>query len=244
MKTAAIILYVIQAVAILCAIITGQEFIDFSSGPALFETIGFFSPAILGAILEMIANNKKQKAGGVRQYRFELRQFRLFHRFLPCCSQSRSSATGNPKGSRTAGNPKGSGAARNLKEEFRNHCDRSKVPARYRPFRSVLPQMRNETKRRKRFLHRLRFKDRTITAAEPTPTVYPQRRSGSRKAHLANIHTSNHQRLANAGLFSFVFHNYFLMSTVVPTYKLRSAYYSNHQEAIPTEAATYKQTNS
>ena len=64
MKTAAIILYVIQAVAILCAIITGQEFIDFSSGPALFETIGFFSPAILGAILEMIANNKKQKAEG------------------------------------------------------------------------------------------------------------------------------------------------------------------------------------
>lgn len=62
MKTAAIILYVIQAVAILCAIITGQEFIDFSSGPALFETIGFFSPAILGAILEMIANNKEQKA--------------------------------------------------------------------------------------------------------------------------------------------------------------------------------------
>lgn len=61
MKTAAIILYVIQAVAILCAIITGQEFIDFSSGPALFETIGFFSPAILGAILEMIANNKEQK---------------------------------------------------------------------------------------------------------------------------------------------------------------------------------------
>lgn len=64
MKTAAIILYVIQAIAILCAVITGQEFIDFSSGPALFETIGFFSPAILGAILEMIANNKKQKAEG------------------------------------------------------------------------------------------------------------------------------------------------------------------------------------
>lgn len=61
MKTAAIILYVIQAVAIICAIITGQEFIDFSSGPALFETIGFFSPTILGAILEMIANNKEQK---------------------------------------------------------------------------------------------------------------------------------------------------------------------------------------
>lgn len=84
------------------------------------------------------------------------------------------------------------------------------MPARYRPFRSVLSQMRNETKRRKRFLHRLRFKDRTITAAEPTPTVYPQRRSGSRKAHLANTHTSNHQRLANAGLFSFVFRNYYL----------------------------------
>ena len=62
MNTAAITLYVIQAVAIICAIITGQEFIDFSSGPALFETIGFFSPAILGAILEMIANNKEQKA--------------------------------------------------------------------------------------------------------------------------------------------------------------------------------------
>ena len=62
MKTAAIILYVIQAVAIICAIITGQEFIDFSSGPALFETIGFFFPAILGAILEMVANNKEQKA--------------------------------------------------------------------------------------------------------------------------------------------------------------------------------------
>ncbi len=62
MKTAAIVLYVIQAIAIVCAIVTGQEFIDFSSGPALFETIGFFSPAILGAILEMIANNKKQKA--------------------------------------------------------------------------------------------------------------------------------------------------------------------------------------
>lgn len=42
MKTAAIVLYVIQALAIICAIITGQEFIDFSSGPALFETIGFF----------------------------------------------------------------------------------------------------------------------------------------------------------------------------------------------------------
>ena len=53
MKTAAIVLYVIQAIAIVCAIVTGQEFIDFSSGPALFETIGFF---------EGIAHNKEQKA--------------------------------------------------------------------------------------------------------------------------------------------------------------------------------------
>lgn len=62
MKTAAIVLYVIQALAIICAIITGKEFIDFSSGPALFETIGFFFPAILGLIFEMIAHNKEQKA--------------------------------------------------------------------------------------------------------------------------------------------------------------------------------------
>lgn len=62
MKTAAIVLYVIQALAIACAIITGQEFIDFSSGPALFETIGFFFPAILGLIFERIAHNKEQKA--------------------------------------------------------------------------------------------------------------------------------------------------------------------------------------
>lgn len=62
MKTAAIVLYVIQAIAIVCAIVTGQEFIDFSSGPALFETIGFFFPAILGLILEGIAHNKEQKA--------------------------------------------------------------------------------------------------------------------------------------------------------------------------------------
>lgn len=62
MKTAAIVLYVIQALAIICAIITGQEFIDFSSGPALFETIGFFSPAILGLIFDMVAHNKEQKA--------------------------------------------------------------------------------------------------------------------------------------------------------------------------------------
>lgn len=62
MKTAAIVLYVIQAIAIVCAIVTGQEFIDFSSGPALFETIGFFFPAILGLIFEMIAHSKEQKA--------------------------------------------------------------------------------------------------------------------------------------------------------------------------------------
>lgn len=62
MKTAAIVLYVIQAIAIVCAIVTGQEFIDFSSGPALFETIGFFFPAILGLIFEMIVHNKEQKA--------------------------------------------------------------------------------------------------------------------------------------------------------------------------------------
>ena len=62
MKTAAIVLYVIQALAIICAIITGQEFIDFSSGPALFETIGFFFPAILGLIFDMVAHSKEQKA--------------------------------------------------------------------------------------------------------------------------------------------------------------------------------------
>ena len=62
MKTAAIVLYVIQALAIICAIITGQEFIDFSSGPALFETIGFFFPAILGLIFDMVVHNKEQKA--------------------------------------------------------------------------------------------------------------------------------------------------------------------------------------
>lgn len=62
MKTAAIVLYVIQALAIICAIIAEKEFIDFSSGPALFETIGFFFPAILGLIFEMIAHNKEQKA--------------------------------------------------------------------------------------------------------------------------------------------------------------------------------------
>lgn len=43
MKTAAIVLYVIQALAIICAIITGQEFIDFSSGPACSKPLGSFS---------------------------------------------------------------------------------------------------------------------------------------------------------------------------------------------------------
>lgn len=62
MKTAAIVLYIIQALAIICAIITGREFIDFSSGPALFETIGFFFPAILALIFDMVAHNKEQKA--------------------------------------------------------------------------------------------------------------------------------------------------------------------------------------
>jgi hypothetical protein len=62
LKTAAIVLYVIQALAIICAIITGREFIDFSSGPALFETIGFFFPAILALIFDMVAHNKEQKA--------------------------------------------------------------------------------------------------------------------------------------------------------------------------------------
>ena len=41
--------------------------------------------------------------------------------------------------------------------------------------------------------------------------------------------------------FFFLFPIFYLMSTVIPTYKLRPAYYSNHQEAIPIEAATYKQ---
>ena len=62
MKTAAIVLYVIQALAIICAIITGKEFIDFSSGPALFETIGFFFPAILGLIFDMVAHTEGSKA--------------------------------------------------------------------------------------------------------------------------------------------------------------------------------------
>ena len=41
--------------------------------------------------------------------------------------------------------------------------------------------------------------------------------------------------------FFFLFPFFYLMSTAIPTHKLRPAYYSNHQEAIPIEAATYKQ---
>ncbi len=63
MRTAANVLWVIQALAIIGCIITGKEFIDFSSGPALFKTIGFFLPAILAAIFECIADNKSKKNG-------------------------------------------------------------------------------------------------------------------------------------------------------------------------------------
>lgn len=41
--------------------------------------------------------------------------------------------------------------------------------------------------------------------------------------------------------FFFLFPIFYLMSTAIPTHKLLPAYYSNHQEAIPIEAATYKQ---
>ena len=120
MKTAAIVLYVIQALAIICAIITGQEFIDFSSGPALFETIGFFFPAILGLIFDMVAHNKEQKA---EQSSTE-------------GSKADSAASSAPK---TTGSPEGSSAARSPKEELGNHCARSKGATCYRSVRSVLP---------------------------------------------------------------------------------------------------------
>ncbi len=61
MQTAANVLWVIQVLAIIGCIITGKEFIDFSSGPALFKTIGFFFPAILAAIFECIIDNKSKK---------------------------------------------------------------------------------------------------------------------------------------------------------------------------------------
>lgn len=129
MKTAAIVLYVIQALAIICAIITGQEFIDFSSGPALFETIGFFFPAILGLIFEMIAHNKEQKAA---QSSAE----------GPNANSTAPTASSAPKTQShfgTTGSPEGSSAARSPKEESRNHCTRSKGATCYRSVRSVLP---------------------------------------------------------------------------------------------------------
>lgn len=62
MKKAAHILYVLQLVAIMGAIVSGHEFIDFDSGTGLARTIGFFFPAILGAILEYFAVRKEEKA--------------------------------------------------------------------------------------------------------------------------------------------------------------------------------------
>lgn len=63
MRTAANILYVLQVVAIIGAIVSGHEFIDFSSAAGLGKTIGFFFPAILGAILEYVAVRKEEKSG-------------------------------------------------------------------------------------------------------------------------------------------------------------------------------------
>lgn len=127
MKTAAIVLYVIQALAIICAIITGQEFIDFSSGPALFETIGFFFPAILGLIFDMVAHNKEQKA---EQSSTE----------GPNADSAAPSASSAPKAKAAApASPEGSSAARSPKEELGNHCARSKGATCYRSVRSVLP---------------------------------------------------------------------------------------------------------
>lgn len=131
MKTAAIVLYVIQALAIICAIITGQEFIDFSSGPALFETIGFFFPAILGLIFDMVAHSKEQKA----------EQSSTEGSKADSAAPSASSAPKTKAASapRTTGSPEGSSAARSPKEELGNHCARSKGATCYRSVRSVLP---------------------------------------------------------------------------------------------------------
>lgn len=63
MRTAANILYVLQVVAIIGAIVSGHEFIDFGSAAGLGKTIGFFFPAILGAILEYVAVRKEEKSG-------------------------------------------------------------------------------------------------------------------------------------------------------------------------------------
>lgn len=129
MKTAAIVLYVIQALAIICAIITGQEFIDFSSGPALFETIGFFFPAILGLIFDMVAHNKEQKSSAIFRRGPKRRQRSPFSLF----------STENQSRFGTTGSPEGSSAARSPKEELGNHCARSKGATCYRSVRSVLP---------------------------------------------------------------------------------------------------------
>ena len=136
MKTAAIVLYVIQALAIICAIITGKEFIDFSSGPALFETIGFFFPAILGLIFDMVAHNKAESSAIFRRgpKRRQRSPFSLFSTE----SQSRCPRF-NQNRFGTTGNPEGSSAARSPKEEPGNHCARSKGATCYRSVRSVLP---------------------------------------------------------------------------------------------------------
>ena len=126
MKTAAIVLYVIQALAIICAIITGQEFIDFSSGPALFETIGFFFPAILGLIFDMVAHSKEQKA---EQSSTEGSK----------ANSAAPSASSAPKTKAASAPQEGSSAARSPKEELGNHCARSKGATCYRSVRSVLP---------------------------------------------------------------------------------------------------------
>ena len=137
MKTAAIVLYVIQALAIICAIITGKEFIDFSSGPALFETIGFFFPAILGLIFDMVAHNKEQKA---EQSSTEGSNA---DSAAPSASSAPKAKAAAPRFNQnrfgTTGNPEGSSAARSPKEEPGNHCARSKGATCYRSVRSVLP---------------------------------------------------------------------------------------------------------
>ena len=137
MKTAAIVLYVIQALAIICAIITGQEFIDFSSGPALFETIGFFFPAILGLIFEGIAHNKEQKAAQSSAEGPKRRQRSPFSLFSTE-SQSRCPRF-NQNRFGTTGSPEGSSVARSPKKEPGNHCARNKGATCYRSVRSVLP---------------------------------------------------------------------------------------------------------
>ena len=128
MKTAAIVLYVIQALAIICAIITGKEFIDFSSGPALFETIGFFFPAILGLIFEGIAHNKEQKAA----------QSSAEGSNADSAAPSASSA---PKAKAAAPrfNQNRFGTTGSPEEEPGNHCARSKGATCYRSVRPVLP---------------------------------------------------------------------------------------------------------